>query len=162
VRILRVIYVVAIAVVLVLLVIAGIHAFYPPPPYPDYPEYPGYPDPPPAYNTTEYEEWQQQWREAEEEYQQALEVYHEEAAAHDRNIFFIVLPLGVVFAVGGTFIRRRVDVFGAGLILGGIGTMILSVVPYDLDNTLRFIGVAVTLAVLIFVGYKVFLSARKS
>ena len=161
-RILRVIYVVAIAVVLVLLVIAGIHAFYPPPPYPDYPEYPVYPDPLPAYNSTEYEEWQQQWREAEEKYQQALEEYHEAAAVHDRNIFFIVLPLGAVFAVGGTFIRRRVDIFGAGLVLGGIGTMIFAIVSDDLDNTLRFIGIAVVLTVLIFVGYKVFLSARRS
>lgn len=158
-RILRVTYVVAIAVVLVLLVIMGIHAFYPLPPYP---EYPGYPDHPPAYNSTEYEEWQQQWREAEEEYQQAVEEYHREAAVHNRNIFFIVLPLGVMFAVGGTFIRRRVDIFGVGLILGGIGTMIFSIAPYDLDNTMRFIGIAVVLVVLIFVGYKVFLSARRS
>jgi len=159
VRILRVIYIVAIAVMLVLLVITGIHAFYPPPPYPDYPEYP---DHPPAYNSTEYEEWEQQWREAEEEYQQDVEEYHQEAAVHNRNIFFIVLPLGVVFAVGGTFIRRRVDIFGAGLILGGIGTMIFPIALNDLDNTMRFVGIAVVLVVLIFVGYKVFLFARRS
>ncbi|MCJ7576374.1 MAG: hypothetical protein MUO80_06875 [Dehalococcoidia bacterium] len=76
--------------------------------------------------------------------------------------FFIVLPLGAAFAVVGTFIRRRLDIFGAGLILGGIGTMIFALTPYDLDNILRFAGIAATLAVLLFVGYKVFLSLKRS
>jgi hypothetical protein len=40
--------------------------------------------------------------------------------------------------------------------------MILATVPYDLDTKLRFVGIAVILAVLIFVGYKVFVSLRKS
>jgi len=148
-RFLRVVYVVAIAVLLVMLVIAGVEAFYPDPSYPEYPEHP------PPYDSPEYEEWEREWMEIQEAYQQ-------EAAVHDRNIFFIVLPLGAVFAVVGTFIRRRLDIFGAGLILGGMGTMILAVVPYDLDNKLRFIGIAIALAILVFVGYKVFLSLRRS
>jgi hypothetical protein len=147
--ILRVIYVLAIAVALVFLVVAGVQAFYPAPTYPEY-------DPPPVdYNSTEYQQWEQEWTEA-------CAVYEEEAAVHDRNIFFIVLPLGVVFAVVGTFIQRRLSIFGAGLVLGGIGTMIFAVTPYDLDNIPKFIGIAVILAVLVFVGYKIFLSLRRS
>jgi hypothetical protein len=146
-------YVVAIAVVLILLVIVGVEAFYPAPQYPDCYELLG---PQPAdYNSTEYQQWEQECMEIQDEYQQ-------EAAAHDRNIFFIVLPLGAAFAVVGTFIQRRLGIFGAGLILGGIGTMIFALVPYDLDAILRFIGIAATLAVLVFVGYKVFLSLRRS
>lgn len=142
-------YVVAIAVVLVLLVIMGVAAFYPAPTYPEY-------TPPPVdYNSTEYQEWEQGWTEAYEAYQQEAAVYH-------RNIFFIVLPLGVVFSVVGTFIQRRLGIFGAGLILGGIGTMIFAIVPNDLDSILRFAGIAATLAVLVFVGYKVFLSLKRS
>jgi hypothetical protein len=70
--------------------------------------------------------------------------------------------LGAVFAVVGTFIRRRLDLFGAGLILGGIGTMIFALTPYALGAILRFAGIAATLAVLVFVGYKVFLSLKRS
>jgi lipopolysaccharide export LptBFGC system permease protein LptF len=148
-RILRVIYVLAIAVALVLLVVAGVEAFYPAPSYPDY-------DPPTwDYNSTEYQEWEQEW-------QEAYAIYQDEAQAHDRNIFFVVLPLGAVFAVVGTFIQRRTGIFAAGLILGGVATMIFAVVPYGLGSIPRFIGVAVILAVLIFVGYKVFISLRKS
>ncbi len=151
-RILRVIYVLAIAIALVFLVVAGVQAFYP---EPEYPERWGYPLPPPDYDSPEYEEWQQEWDEV-------YEIYEHEVEVHDRNIFFVVLPLGVVFAVGGTFMQRRAGIFGAGLILGGIGTMILAIVPYDLDNVLRFAGIAAILAVLIFVGYKVFLSLKRS
>ena len=148
-RILRVVYVLAIAIALVFLVVAGIQAFYPNPSYPEY-------DPPTwDYNSTEYQEWEQEW-------QEVYEIYEHEAEVHDRNIFFVVLPLGVLFAIGGTFMRRRTSIFGAGLILGGIGTMILTIVPYDLDNVLRFAGIAAILAVLIFVGYRIFLSLRKS
>jgi hypothetical protein len=151
-RFLRGVYVVAIAVVLVLLVIVGVEAFYPAPTYPDCYELLG---PQPDYNSTEYQEWEQECTKIVDEYQQ-------EAAAHDKNIFFIILPVGVVFAVVGTFIQRRLGIFGAGLILGGIGTMIFAITPYDLDNILRFAGIAATLAVLIFVGYKVFLSLKRS
>ena len=148
-RILRVIYVLAIAVALVFLVVAGVQAFYPEPPYPEY-------DPPTwDYNSTEYQEWQQ-------EREEVYAIYEHEVEVHDRNIFFVVLPLGVVFAVGGTFMQRRTAIFGAGLILGGIGTMILATVPYDLDNVLRFAGIAAILAVLIFVGNRVFLSLKRS
>lgn len=62
----------------------------------------------------------------------------------------------------GTFIQKRTSIFGAGLILGGLGTMIFAVTPYNLDNIPKFIGIAVILAVLVFVGYKVFLSLRRT
>ena len=158
-RVLRVVYVLGIAVALVLLVVAGVEAFYPAPQYPEYPEYPM---PPLDYNSTEYQEWQQEWEERQQEWMQLLEEYRQESAARDKDIFFIVLPLGAVLAIVGTFVQRRLDIFGAGLILGGMGTMILAIVPYDLDNIMRFIGIAVALAVLIFVGYKVFLSLKRS
>ena len=83
-------------------------------------------------------------------------------ALHARNVFFVVLPLGMVFAVVGTFLQRRTGIFGAGLILGGMGTMVYAIVPRDLDDIVRFAGIAAALAVLIFVGNRIFLSLRKS
>jgi len=81
---------------------------------------------------------------------------------HARNVFFVVLPLGMVFTVVGTFLQRRAGIFGAGLILGGMGTMVYAIVPRDLDDIVRFAGIAAALAVLIFVGNRIFLSLRKS
>jgi hypothetical protein len=86
----------------------------------------------------------------------------QDSAVHAMNVFFVVLPLGLVFAVAGTFLQRKSGIFGAGLILGGMGTMVYAIVPYDLSSTLRFAGIAVVLLVLIFVGNRIFLSLRKS
>lgn len=84
-----------------------------------------------------------------------------EMATYARNVFLIALPLGLVFAVVGVFIQRKMGSLGAGLIVGGIGTMIFALTPYELDDIPRFIGIAVILAVLLFGGYK-FFSARRS
>jgi len=153
---LRILYVVAIAVLLVFLVIFGVEAFYPAPEYPEFPERPAHA---PPYDSPEYEEWWQEWQ---EEWDRIYEAHQQETAVYHRSIFFIVLPLGVVFAIGGAYIRRKLDIFGAGLILGGMGTMIYAIVPDDLDSKLRFAGIAVALAVLLFVGYKVFNSLRRA
>lgn len=150
---LRGVYVVAIAVLLIVLVMVGIEAFYP---FPPYPEYPGQLWPEPPYDSPEYQEWQLEWQ----QWQEIQEAYRQEAALHHRNIFFIILPLGALFAVVGTFVRNRSGIFGAGLILGGMGTMIYAISPHDLDSKLRFVGIAVALAVLVFVGYKVFRTVR--
>lgn len=78
------------------------------------------------------------------------------------NVFTIVLPLGAFLAIVGTFVRRRASIFGAGLILGGMGTMIWAITPYQLDSLWRFVGVAVILAVLGLVGIRVLPSLRKA
>ena len=91
-----------------------------------------------------------------------LEEYREELATYRMNVFSIVLPLGAFLAVVGTFVRRRLGIFGAGLILGGMGTMMYAVTPFSLDSLLRFVGIAVALAVLAFVGYKVLPSLRRA
>ena len=85
-----------------------------------------------------------------------------ETATHARNVFLIALPLGLVFAVVGAFIQRGMSVFGAILIVGGMGTMIFALTPYKLDDIPKFIGIAVILAVLIFGGHKFFSSRRRS
>ena len=86
----------------------------------------------------------------------------QDSEIHARNVFFIVMPLGMVLAVVGAFLQRRTGIFGAGLILGGMGTMVYAIIPYNLDDILRFAGIAVALAILIFVGNRVFVSLRSS
>lgn len=144
------VYTLAIAVLLVVLVIVGLEAFYPFPPNPDYP---GSLGPPPPYDSPDYPEWEQEWQETQEAYRQ-------EAALHRKYMLLIILPLGTLLAVGGTFVRSRLGVFGAALILGGVGTMIYAISPHELDSKLRFAGIAAALAVLVFVGYRVFRSRR--
>ena len=89
------------------------------------------------------------------------EPHREQMAVYHSNVFLIVLPLGAVLAVTGALIRRRPGIIGAGLVLGGVGTMIFGITPYLLDSLWRFIGIAATLVVLIFVGIKVIPSLRR-
>jgi hypothetical protein len=151
-RALKVIYALAIAAALIALVVVGIHTFYPAPDYPNCYELLG---PQPDYSSPGYEEWQQECDEIREAYQQ-------ESAVHGRNVFLIALPLGLVFAAAGAFIRRRTSTSGAGLIVGGMGTMIFALTPYNLGDIPRFIGIAVILAALIFGGYRFFSSLKRS
>jgi hypothetical protein len=43
-----------------------------------------------------------------------------------------------------------------------MGTMIFAVTPYHLGDIPKFIGIAVILAVLIFVGYRAFFALKKA
>ncbi len=148
----RGVYAVAIGVLIVLLVIFGIQAFYSGPP----PFTRDLWDPRlwPSYCPEETDP-----ADLERELTRRMEEYREQRAVYYTNVFLVVLPLGALLAVGGTFVRRRLDVFGAALVLGGMGTMIYAAVPYHLDSLLRFVGIAAALAVLIFVGFTVFNSS---
>jgi hypothetical protein len=148
---LKVIYVLAIAAALIALVVVGINTFYPAPESPDCHELLG---PKPDYDNPAVEQWDQDCSEI-------FDAYWQEVVVYGGHVFLIALPLGVVIAVVGAFIQRRTSIFGAGLIVGGMGTMIFALTPYNPDNTPKFIGIAVILAVLIFVGYKLFFSRRR-
>lgn len=76
------------------------------------------------------------------------------AAVHSRNVFLIAILLGVVFAVAGAFIQRKVSILGAGLIVGGMETMMFAITPSYLDKMPQLIGIIVIMAVLIFLGYR--------
>jgi len=147
------IYAVAIGVLIVLLVIIGVEAFYSSPP----PFTRDLWDPRlwPSYCPEETDP-----ADLERELTRRMEEYREQRALYYTNVFLVVLPLGALMAVGGTLARRRLDTLGAGFILGGVGTMIYAVVPSALDSVLRFVGIAVALAVLVFVGFRVLASAR--
>ena len=151
-RILKVIYTLAIAAALIALVVVGINTFYPAPEYPSCSEQLG---PAPDKDGPGYEDWWQECREI-------LEAYEHDLAVHARNVFLIALPLGLVFAVVGAFIQRRMGILGASLIVGGMGTMIFALTPNKLDDIPKFIGIAVILVVLIFGGYKFFSALRRS
>ena len=170
--IIKMIYVLTITAFLIMLVAFGILAFYEPP---EYPRHGG--TPPlvrsvpvvevPVKGTPEYEAWQAQqeeyqeeWRKYEEENRKRQEVYEEERKTYRRNVFFIAYPFGLLFTILGLQLRPRLDILRPGLLLGGLGTSIYAIAQSDLANEVRFGGVAVGLAVLIYVGYRMLLERQ--
>ena len=71
-----------------------------------------------------------------------------------RNVFLIALPLGILIIAFGAFLFS-LDAVGAGLMGGGVGTLIYGAGaywPYS-ENWIRFIISLVGLIVLIFLAY---------
>lgn len=155
---------VAIAVLTIAVAIYGIHTFYPAPEYSDFcndsywgslPEteeicldeggrwntYPKYEAGQASgycntnyYCSQEYSEIQKSW---------------------SRNLFYIGLPLGILIILLGTFVFK-LDVVGAGLMWGGVITMIYSTWGFFLqsEQTMKFIISAIALALVIYFAYK--------
>lgn len=161
-------YIFAIAVLLGLFVGFGIAAFYQAPEFEgvEPPTPPGqrvivYPLPPSPvdqdyYESPEYQEWLEEQQELREAHYNAMKDYH-------RNVFIIAYTVGLLFIILGTLIRPRLDIIRPGLILGGLGTMIyaLSQGFGDMSSVFRFSAIAVSLIVLICLGYRTLIE-RKS
>ena len=159
----KVIFVLVITAFLIMLVGFGISAFYQRPAPPEYncyysemtPELKELPAPEPG--TPEYEEWQLKQQECQEEYNRRWEIYNDSLENHSRNVFFISYPCGLLFITLGLILRPRLDVIKHGLLLGGMGTIIYAIAQSNLANEFRFIGTAIGLAILLYVGYKTLL-----
>ena len=166
--IIKMIYVLTITAFLIMLVAFGISAFY------EAPEYPRHDDvtPPmrpvpvteiPLKDTPEYEQWQEQqaeWEAWNEENSKRQEAYNEERKTYRRNVFFIAYPFGLLFVILGLQLRPRLDILKPGLLLGGFGTIIYAISQSSLSDQVRFAGVAIGLAVLIYVGYRTLLERK--
>lgn len=92
------------------------------------------------------------------EYQQAYDHYQAELKTYYRNVSIIGSTLAAVVVVGGLYLRRRADIIGEGLALGGVATTIYAVVTANMaDNRImRFIAVTLFLAAAILVVYTEF------
>lgn len=141
--ILKVIYVLAIAGFLVGTLAAGIAAFY------EEPTGPASDEPYPYYGTPQMQSWQAR-----------EDAYKADLQDHSRNVMAITYPIGLLFVILGMERRSLLDVFRAGFTLGGISIIIYAITQENLSDEIRFIGVAVGLAVLIYVGYRTFLQRK--
>jgi len=169
--VLKVFYVLAMGTLLTMLIAFGISTFY------EAPERPGPPQPPmgwvwPAYpdkipedpdlTAEEQEYWEayQEWLEEEQEYREthdaAMSDYH-------RNVFLIAYPFGLLFIILGLMLPSRLDIIRTGFLLGGVVTIMYAVLQGfgDMSNALRFGAIAISLAVLIFLGYRTLIERRQ-
>jgi len=170
--IIRIIYVLTITAFLIMLVAFGISAFYESPESPKPERVPVPIKTPiereaPAKDTPEYEEWQaeqeaqqEEWRMYEGENRKLWETHSEDMKTYRRNVFFIAYPCGLLFIILGLTLRPRLSIIKPGMLLGGMGTIIYAIAQSDLSNQVRFGGVAIGLAVLVYVGYRTLLERK--
>lgn len=72
---------------------------------------------------------------------------------YNRNIFFVLLPLGLIIVILGIYLA--VDYLGAGLMFAGLIVMFYATFRYfsDMSKTLRALVILVELLVIMWIGY---------
>lgn len=165
----KTVYALTIAAFLIMAVAFGISAFYEPP-EPMEPREPPYIErvyEPPPKECAAYEEWvalqqdfEAQWEQYNEENTRMWVAHDQDMRDHRRNVFLIAYPLGVLFVILGLELKIRLEVLKPGLVLGGLGIVIYAISQSDLSDITRFVGVAIGLVVIIYVGYRT-LAERK-
>ena len=73
---------------------------------------------------------------------------------YNRNIFFILLPVGLIVVILGLYLL--VDYLGAGLMFAGLIIMFYATMRYfsDMSKILRALVILVELLVIMWIGYK--------
>jgi hypothetical protein len=73
---------------------------------------------------------------------------------YNRNIFFILLPLGLLIIILGIYLA--VDYLGAGLMFAGLIVMFYATLRYfsDMSKILRAVVILIELLVILWIGYK--------
>jgi len=80
--------------------------------------------------------------------------YSNSQQMYNRNIFFILMPIGLLIVILGIYLT--IDYIGAGLMFAGLITMFYATIRYfsDMSKVLRAVVVLVELLIILWIGYK--------
>ena len=80
--------------------------------------------------------------------------YNKASQVYNRNIFFILAPLGLLMVVLGMYFL--IDYMGAGLMFGGLITLLYSTIRYfsDMSKIWRALVILIELLIIMWIGYK--------
>jgi len=134
---------VGIALVLPMLIHYGVSTFTPKPKWDNYYTYDYY-----QYQHASEEEK----KKLEEERKKKEEEYRKQRKVFERNLFYVATPVGIMAIVVGSFIA--IQAIGAGLIFGGIFTLIDGFCWYwtELHDWMRFVSLLVAFITLVIMG----------
>lgn len=142
-----VIYTIFLALLIALFFGLGVAAFYPQPKAPNYPV---------ALEKTLPENPEsEESRKATEDYEKASTEYQKKSAEYNRNVSMITLGLAVFALAISLIFINRIMLLSDGLMLGGVFTLIYSIIRGFAveDARYRFVIVSIGLCVTIVLGY---------
>lgn len=150
-------YIIFIGILFSLCVAAGIAAFYPQPKHPDYPIElsTSFPEKEGSTESAAMREKQIAYEKKSRDYQKVNEEYN-------RNVSLIAMGFAVVFVLLGVILAKSIIIFPDGLLLGGIGTLLYSIIRgfNANDDIFRFMIVASSLIIAIIVGFIKFIKKK--
>lgn len=147
---LKIIYTIFLGLLLALFVGLGINTFYEGPKQPEYPNT--------IYSTTKDGQPTEAQIKENNDFNESFEKYTEESENYSRNVSIIALISALVLLVGGLLFEKRNDVIGGGILLGGLFTLVYSIVRGFVSADTKYTFLVVTIGVLIalYLGYRRF------
>lgn len=148
---LQILYTVFLGVLIALFVGVGIATFYEGPEPPEYPPYPAIAE----------EENSQEYNRQIGEHERLYKTYEAESSTYNRNVSIISLVAAVIFIIVGLVFENRIKLLASAIMLGGIFTLLYSIgrgFAAD-DSRYVFMVLTVSLAVIIYLGYRKFVSS---
>jgi uncharacterized membrane protein YkgB len=152
---LRAIYTFFLGLLLALFVGLGVSTFYSAPKAPTYPDTLQSGKGPNDQYTEEQKQQEKEWQRASEAYSKANETY-------DRNVAIIVLTAAVLMLVISLVFQSRIEILSDGLLLGGVFTLVYSIIRSFAGNDSRysFLVVSVGLVLTMTLGYLKFIKPQ--
>jgi len=156
---LKYVYVVFIGVLLSLFIGVGIAAFYPGPKAPEANYYPAknfYNTPPSATEAAEL-------RKEDMKQQKIWTDFQKETEEYNKNVSIIAVVLSVIILIISFVLSKKLLFIADGLLLGGLLTLIYSIIRSFNSRDFKFMFVVVTVGLLvaIFLGYTKFIKPAK-
>lgn len=149
-KILRIIYSIFVGVLLAIFVGVGINTFYPGPQQQ-------------SHLTIYVEKSSEEQVTQQQEYDRQDQEYTEKAKAYNRNVSIITLSVAVLLLVISLIYEKKIKVIADGVMLGGLFTLIYSIIRgfVSTDNRSVFIVVTVGLVAVLYIGYHRFVRSTK-
>jgi uncharacterized membrane protein len=157
--VLKLLYTFLIGIFFAVFVGVGIAAFYPQPKFPEQPTLLKYSPPEITKDTSESAKYKVEA----EKFDRAQRKFQEQLQLYNRNVSIIALVASIIIVIASLTLVRTILLIADGLLLGGVLTLIYSVIRgfgTD-DNMFRFIVVSVGLLVSLFLGYVKFIKSEK-
>lgn len=152
-KLLKFVYAFFLGLILALFVGMGVGTFYPEPKMPEYPHSVTTAGVVPPDGKMPAEDIQ-----AQRDYEEAYKEYDKEAQAYHRNVSIISLVAAVAFVILSLLFERKNNVIMNGVMMGGVFTLLYSIGRgiASTDTKYTFIAVSVSLAVVLYLGYRKF------
>lgn len=142
---LKAIYVVFLGIIIALFIGLGVAAFYEQPKEPETPAI--------LMSSNVGKEPTDEMRQAEIDYQKAIKNYQEnKLGPYNRNVAIITIIASVVILAVGLLFSMRFMILSDGMLLGGVFTLIYSVIRAAQANNIRFTFLIVAAALVVTVG----------
>ncbi|MEO5691254.1 MAG: hypothetical protein ABIQ64_03650 [Candidatus Saccharimonadales bacterium] len=145
----KLIYTLILGVAITLFVGVGVQAFYEPPKSPEYPT---------SQAMYKAEAPTPEEQKAQKQYEVAMSDYSKSRQTYERNVSMVLVGLAVVvIAIGLTF-SRQIGFLSDGILLGGLFTLLHSLIRGFAAEDSKFLFVVATVAVatILFLGYRRF------